>query len=449
MAKGSKKVHLLSNRQNKNISYSTNKAISVARGQWIIFFDQDDLLHESALRTISNYLDKNKRAKVLYTDEDKVDENDLHFDPYFKPDWNPALLRSQNYFCHLLAVQKRHLEECGKLREGYEGSQDWDLCLRLTKELETCEVVHIPQVLYHWRSHDGSTAKSIEAKGSSIANSSQKVLKDFLSISKINASVEKVDGIHWNIRKKLPSKIPSLLLVLVENNTLASFDRDIHEVLLQTEYHGEINVIKIKKTAVSNFFFRIKNVSIPLAAKRKKSEFICILSSKVKPIKSSWLSDMVANAMDFEIGFCGPKLVQKDQNTIFSCGLVADSDGFIKSMYESSPLSFPGDKFRAKLKQNFTFIHPGCIVGRSELFEENFDPFSFQSVMESCLSLHLSGKRNLLLPEVEMDIRDYPKVCYDFSNNQKITDWFEQVSYDPTFNPNLTIKDGLPNIFNS
>ena len=69
--------------------------------------------------------------------------------------------------------------------------------------------------------------------------------------------------------------------------------------------------------------------------------------------------------------------------------------------------------------------------------------------MESCLSLHLSGKRNLLLPEVEMDIRDYPKVCYDFSNNQKITDWFEQVSYDPTFNPNLTIKDGLPNIFNS
>ena len=73
------------------------------------FFDQDDLLHESALRTISNYLDKNKRAKVLYTDEDKVDENDLHFDPYFKPDWNPALLRSQNYFLSFISSSKKTL----------------------------------------------------------------------------------------------------------------------------------------------------------------------------------------------------------------------------------------------------------------------------------------------------------------------------------------------------
>ena len=85
-----------------------------------------------------------------------------------------------------------------------------------------------------------------------------KSTKGLLSISKINASVEKVDGIHWNIRKKLPSKIPSLLLVLVENNTLASFDRDIHEVLLQTEYHGEINVIKIKKNRTFQLFFQNK-----------------------------------------------------------------------------------------------------------------------------------------------------------------------------------------------
>ena len=129
----SNKIHLYYNERNQNISFSTNKAISNASGEWIIFFDQDDLLHKSALSIIASKLKTKRRLKVIYTDEDKVDEFDQHFDPYFKPDWNPALLTSQNYFCHLLAAEKMHIEKCGSLRIGYEGAQDWDLCLRLTK----------------------------------------------------------------------------------------------------------------------------------------------------------------------------------------------------------------------------------------------------------------------------------------------------------------------------
>lgn len=440
----SPKIHLVRNDINQNISVSTNIAISHTSGSWIFFFDQDDLLHASALSVVFDGISQNPHAKVVYTDEDKVDEFDKHFDPYHKPDWNPGLLTSQNYFCHLLAVERPHLIERGKLRKGYEGSQDWDLCLRATKGLDSDEVLHIPQILYHWRAHPGSTAKSVHEKGRIVEDSSRRTLKDLISDRGLDALIEKVDGIHWNIKRSLPVIAPTVALVIAMEDSCSFNDNFLTELFERTEYPGRIKVFLPDDFVSSvprgcSFWSSLSPIEETL-----QEEIICVLSTSVFPFEKSWLSELVAHASDLEVGICGPRLIEEKTGLLVSSGLVGDNDGVIKSIYEYSQPSFAGDKYRARLQQNFTFLHPGCMVGRRGLFLQEVDFNNLGSVLELNLSVHLSGCRNLLISGVDMAIDDYRPINFRISESRKLNEWFEEVIYDPSFSPNLTIKSGVP-----
>ena len=105
-----------------------------------------------------------KNIKIIYSDEDKIDESEIRSCPYFKPDWNPDLLLAQNYLCHLFCAETALIRRLGGFRQGFEGSQDWDLILRLTENVDEKEIVHIPEILYHWRIHSGSVADNINNK---------------------------------------------------------------------------------------------------------------------------------------------------------------------------------------------------------------------------------------------------------------------------------------------
>ena len=112
------KVHPLSD--NRHISLCTNHGVESSCGSWLAFLDQDDELHPNALSSIASFLSRNPEARIVYTDEDKIDGDGQRFDPYFKPDWNPRLLLSQNYFCHLVAVDRNLFDELGGMRQGFE-----------------------------------------------------------------------------------------------------------------------------------------------------------------------------------------------------------------------------------------------------------------------------------------------------------------------------------------
>ena len=143
--------------ENKGISENTNAGLLLATGDYIGLLDHDDLLEVNALYEIRMALEENPEADVIYTDEDKVSFDLQHyFEPHYKPDFNPDLLRSNNYICHFLVMKRELLEMAGGFRPEFDGAQDFDLVLRLT-EAAKC-VVHIPKILYHWRSHDASTA---------------------------------------------------------------------------------------------------------------------------------------------------------------------------------------------------------------------------------------------------------------------------------------------------
>lgn len=149
--------------ENKGISENTNEALKMASGDYIGLLDHDDLLESHALYEMRMALAKYPEAEVLYSDEDKVSfDLEHYFEPHLKPDYNPDLLRSNNYICHFLVIRRDFLERVGGFRPEYDGAQDFDLVLRLTEAAEC--VVHIPKVLYHWRSHDASTAANPMSK---------------------------------------------------------------------------------------------------------------------------------------------------------------------------------------------------------------------------------------------------------------------------------------------
>jgi len=148
--------------QNSGIALATNEALRYATGEFVAFLDHDDELAPHALFEVVNELNRHDDWDVFYSDEDKLTTNGHHADPFFKPDWSPDLLLSENYVCHFLVCRRALIEQVGGLLPGFEGSQDFDLILRMAER--TNKIRRIPKVLYHWRISASSTAGSIEQK---------------------------------------------------------------------------------------------------------------------------------------------------------------------------------------------------------------------------------------------------------------------------------------------
>ena len=135
-----------------------------ATGDFVAFLDHDDVLAPDALLAVADALTRHLHARLLYSDEDKLDENGERAEPHFKSSWNPDLLTSQNYIGHLLVIERALVDRVGRMRPGFEGGQDFDLILRCVERLCATEIVHIPAILYHWRKTPGSTALNIGEK---------------------------------------------------------------------------------------------------------------------------------------------------------------------------------------------------------------------------------------------------------------------------------------------
>ena len=150
-------------KENLGIAENTNAAFAMAEGDFIAFLDHDDLLAPNALYEIAAALEEHPEADVIYTDEDKV-TTDLseHFQPHLKPDFNLDLLRSNNYICHFLVVRRSVVQTVGGFRREFDGAQDYDFIFRCVEQAR--EVVHVPEILYHWRTHKSSTADNPASK---------------------------------------------------------------------------------------------------------------------------------------------------------------------------------------------------------------------------------------------------------------------------------------------
>ena len=182
--------------ENLGISGNTNAALEMAEGDFVVLADHDDRLTPNALFECAKKLNENRSCDVLYSDEDKLDmDGDELFDPHFKPDFNPDLLTSVNYICHLFVVKKELLDKIGGFRAEYDGAQDYDFIFRCTENAE--QICHIPKVLYHWRCHPNSTASNPESKLYAFTAGSRAIMDHY---KRVGIEAEKVEkGVDYGI----------------------------------------------------------------------------------------------------------------------------------------------------------------------------------------------------------------------------------------------------------
>ncbi|MGD9171432.1 MAG: glycosyltransferase, partial [Candidatus Thiodiazotropha sp.] len=195
-----KRIKVAYRDENGHISAATNTALSMASGDFVGFMDHDDMLAPNALYHVASKIYLNPDISLIYSDEDKIDEDGVRFDHYFKPDFNPDLMRSHNMICHFGVYRRSLIERVGGLREDYDGAQDYDFALRCLRELDIHkEICHIPKVLYHWRAIPQSTASGCDAKSYAI-DAAIRAIEDDFDARGIAAAVSESDLIPGMIR---------------------------------------------------------------------------------------------------------------------------------------------------------------------------------------------------------------------------------------------------------
>ena len=230
------RIRSVPQKRNTGISGATNTAIAAAKGEYIALFDHDDLLLNLAVEVMMEAALKTG-AKILYSDEDKIDDFGRYSEPHLKGDWNHRLVLGQNYVCHFLVVEAATLRAVGPLRSEYDGAQDHDLVLRLSEIVDPARIAHVPEIIYHWRKTPGSTATVISAKSyaidagaAAVRDHLQRLGREVTVSPMLGATVYQVD---WGFREE-----PSITVIIPFREQIEVTRRCLDCLLNVTEYRN-------------------------------------------------------------------------------------------------------------------------------------------------------------------------------------------------------------------
>lgn len=328
--------------ENVGISEATNVAIDTAKGDYIVFFDHDDLLVNVAIEVMVHAA-RDTGAQFLYSDEDKIDQAGYFLEPNFKPDFNYRYLLGCNYICHLTMATAGLVRKVGPLRSEYNGAQDHDFVLRVTEILKPSDIFHVPEILYHWRKTPNSTAVDVSQKAYAI-QSGVNCVSDHLKRRKIASKVSSIRGltlysIDWKFRKQ-----PSVTIIIPFKDQVDTTRICVESILNHTDYknyqiilvdnwstHEETHSFMSKIVSNKNVhvitveepfnFSRLNNIAVA----ETSSEFIVFMNNDVFVEDPNWLHRMVGEASAFsDVGAVGAKLLYPN-NTIQHAGVVVGS----------------------------------------------------------------------------------------------------------------------------
>ncbi len=455
---------------NGHISEASNSAIELATGDWMALLDQDDLLSEDALFYVARTINEKPQVELIYSDEDKI-SNGKRFDPYFKSDWNPDLLRSQNMISHLGVYKLDRVRSIGGFRKGYEGAQDHDLVLRFTDQLSEEQVAHIPRVLYHWRSHSSSTAQSGGNK-SYAALAGQKALNDHLARKGISGRVEILPTGMYRVFYDLPENPPLVSLIIPTRNGLQLLRKCVESILQKTDYPNyEILIIDNNSDdpATLEYFRQIgadSRVSVmrdeqPFnysainngAVSKARGDFVGLINNDIEVISPNWLSEMMSHAVQAGVGAVGARLWYPDDRLQHG-GVLLGIGGVANHAHLFHLKGAHGYFSRAELVQTFSAVTAACFVIRKSIYEavggldEHNLKVAFNDV-DFCLRVRESGWRNVWTPFAELyhhesatrGLDDTPEKKERFRREvmYMLDAWGDKLASDPAYNPNLTL----------
>lgn len=471
---------------NHHIAGATNEGIKIAKGEFISLFDHDDILWPNALFEVVKSLNDNKKLNFIYTDEDKIRGNDRfdHFDLFFKPDWNPDFLRSVNYITHFTTIRKTILDKYGYEDGKYNGAQDWELFLRITRNIDSATIHHIPTILYSWRVHDNSTAKNIDAKPYVVGAQKQALLDDIIA-RKVKAKLLYEKALtKWSIMYELVGD-PLISIIIPSKNNLPMIKRCIESILSTTKYKNyEIiivdtgstnrNVIRWYKSIERKYpniivkpfiekkfsFSRSCNYGASLA----RGELLLMLNDDTEILDGDWLSEMGGYAQQKHVGVVGIKLYYPGQDKIQHAGIGVGFAGTAANLFIGFDV-LTGKSLLQHLMLEYvrdvTAVTAACAMIRTELFNEvgGFaDKYRINyNDVDLCLRIREKGYQNVYLPDVEVvhyesASRGLPNTKkhdnLEFKNAQKMfkKEWVSYINHDPALNPNLSRGSSIMDI---
>jgi glycosyltransferase involved in cell wall biosynthesis len=333
---------------NKGIAGNTNAGIEAATGDYIGLLDHDDLLAPAALYEMALALQGNRSAGLLYSDEDKVSaDGEERFGPHFKPDWSPHLLREVNYLNHFTIIRKTLLDKVAGYRAGFDGAQDYDLFLRLADEQPV--IIHVPKVLYHWRTTETSTANDFSKK-KNILNAGIRALEDHLERNDLNGHVSAIDKQpgFYQVRYRPKTDTPVCVLIIpspLESQyqmLVATVMESLKKTKLTVEIYAQTPVEMPEPPAKGNTRLQYIDAKpagefIKAALSQTRASATIIINAAVSPKTKDWLDELVAIVeQDESVGIAMPLLVNTDLETIFDAGYV-QQDGQALPLFAGHP----------------------------------------------------------------------------------------------------------------
>lgn len=465
------RIKLIHRQRNGHISAASNSALELATGEFIALLDHDDELAPNALFEVVASLNRNREVDLIYSDEDKIDEAGRRLEPYFKPDFLPDLYLGQNYTSHLSIYRAAVMRAVGGFREGYEGSQDWDLALRVIDSIGEKRVRHIPKILYHWRAIPGSTALLLSEKNYPV-EAARRALADHFSRKKQAVELVTVPGDHWRVKYPLPSPAPRVSLIIPTRNRVGLLQQCIESILAKTTYPDyEIVVVDNASDEPATLAYlrdsekrgiRVLRYEKPFnysainnfAVRHVSGEIIGLLNNDLEVINNGWLDEMVSQAVRPEIGCVGAMLYYPNDR-IQHAGVIVGLGGVAGHAFRDFPRGTPGYFNRARLAQNYTAVTAACLVLRKSIYEqvggldEQALAVAFNDI-DFCLKVRAAGYWNLWTPFAELyhhesasrGAEDTPEKHDRFRSEVEtmLKRWKNELLHDPAYNPNLSIE---------
>jgi GT2 family glycosyltransferase len=463
------RVRIVARRERGHISRASNDALTIARGEWVIFLDHDDTLSPEALFRLVEYINDHPGVRLAYSDEDKLDPAGMRVDPYFKPDWDPDLFLGQNYLCHVVICERQLIDEVGRLRPGFEGAQDYDLWLRCTERLRPEEIGHVPRVLYHWRAGQGSTARALGEK-SYAEDAGRRALQDHIARTGIDAVLESVPGGHYRVRRNVPRPEPSVAIVIPTRDRVALVRQCVESIRRLTTYPDYRVVVvdnqsREPKTlawfeAVRTEGVQVLPYDLPFnfsalnnyAVRQLDTDIVVLLNNDIEVISPEWLTELVCHAIRPEIGCVGAMLYYPN-DTIQHGGVIVGTGGVAGHAYLHHARGTHGYFNRAKLVQSLSAVTGACLAVRRSVYLEvgGLDEtltVAFNDI-DFCLRVRECGYRNMWTPFAELyhhesasrGHEDSPAKVKRFNSevDRMIARWGMRLKRDPAYNLNLSL----------
>lgn len=459
--------------ENKGISGNTNAAIEMATGDFVALADHDDTLAPDALFECVKAINSDPEIDVVYTDEDKLDiDGGELFEPHFKPDFNPDLLTSVNYICHLFVVSHELLAEVGGFRQEFDGAQDYDFIFRCTEKAR--RIYHVPKALYHWRCHQNSTSSNPESKLYAFEAGARAIKAHYERVGIEALSVEKgVDYGIYHTTFKITGE-PLVSVIIPNKDHTADLDLCMRSIIEKSVYKKlEFIVVENNSTAPETFeyyekiqkefdfvhvvkwerefnYSAINNFGVTFA----KGEYLLFLNNDTEIINPESISEMLGFCQREDVGIAGARLLYSDE-TIQHAGVVVGFGGIAGHTFIGLHKAESSYFNQAMCARDYSAVTAACMMSKKSLFNKaggfSEDLAVAFNDIDYCMKIRSLNKLVVYAPYAlfyhyeskSRGLEDTPEKVERFNREiKKFSEKWPDIlrEGDPYYNPNLTLR---------